>query len=442
MTASAQLLYNTWRDLGFNRQLAIIITVGMVLRISWALAVPVMPVSDSIIYWMTAENLAVHGVYGVTPEEPFSYWPVGTSAVYALMFKLFGVGAFPVVLINLVAGGLLICSAALLARRWINDAAAQLTAIALALWPTLILYTTVMASEVFFALAVNLALLSWRIKGVPLPASGFVSGIFLGCAALVRPAALLIPVVFAGLCALRERKIAPQAALLGAAAVSMALVIAPWTMRNIDVHGEFVLISTNGGPVMWMGNNPESQGVYMPLPDYVHGLSEVERADVLRAEARAFMMENPGRATVLFFRKVIDTHIRETIGVHWNHDGIVRTFGQNAVLPLKILTQGYWMVVLGLALVGVGLTALRGLTENTSLLDRATALAAPPLIIWGYYAGVHGIILAQDRYHLQSTPFIAMLAAIGVMWLGARAQRFITARAGANQMTGRKRSTS
>ncbi len=423
MTSPLNALSGRWARLSFGGRLAAILGAGLLARLGWALAVPVMPVSDSIVYWMTAENLALHGVYGVSPDEPFSYWPVGASAVYALMFKLFGVGAAPVVLVNLIAGCLLIHTSALLARRWLGEAAALWTAAALAAWPTLILYTTVMASEVFFALAVNLGLLSWRIRGAPLLVSGAVSGLIFGAAALIRPAALLIPIVYAGLTALRERRVLPQGSMLAAALAAMALVIAPWSLRNLDVHGEFVLISTNGGPVMWMGNNPESTGVYMPLPDYAKDMSEVERAHVLQAEAKAFMLNNPGRATALFFRKVIDTHIRETIGVHWNEEGIVKTLGPGALTPLKLLTQGYWMLVLSLSLAGAGLVVIRGLTENPTLLGKATALAAPPLVIWGYYAGVHGIILAQDRYHLQSAPFIAMLAAAAVLGLASLAQR-------------------
>ena len=135
------------------------------------------------------------------------------------------------------------------------------------------------------------------------------------------------------------------------------------------------------------------------------------------------MLENPGRATALFVKKVIDTHIRETIGVHWNEEGIVKSFGAGALTPLKLATQSYWMLAFGLSLVGIGFVVFRALTENAGLLDKAAALAAPPLIIWGYYAGVHGVILAQDRYHLQSAPFVAMLAAAAILQLAALAPR-------------------
>ena len=58
------------------------------------------------------------------------------------------------------------------------------------------------------------------------------------------------------------------------AAAAIAATIAPWSIRNNAVFGEFVLLSTNGGPNLWMGNNPDSTGFYMPLPSSVDGLSE------------------------------------------------------------------------------------------------------------------------------------------------------------------------
>lgn len=422
---------DTWRrGLSFTQQLGCIVGLGLALRVIWGLLVPVIPVSDSTVYWMTAENLALHGVYGVIPEDPFSYWPVGTSGVYAFMFKLFGVSTFPIVLINIIVGCLLIYTSASLARRWMGDTVALWTAVILAVWPTLILYTTVMASEVFFALAVNLGLLSWRMRRFPLLLSAFVSGVFFGGAALIRPAALLIPIVFAVLSAIRDRNWLPQATILGAVLVGMTLTIAPWTMRNIDVHDEFVLISTNGGPVMWMGNNPESTGVYMQLPEYVAGMNEVERAKVLQAEAKQYMLENPVRTISLFVKKVIDTHIRETIGVHWNTEGIKKTFGPQTITPFKILTQSYWLLILFISLIGVSGVLTHALTRTDTLLDKATALLSPPLIIWAYYAGIHGLILAQDRYHLQSAPFIAMFAASGGIWLTSQSSKVTALLAG------------
>ena len=60
-----------------------------------------------------------------------------------------------------------------------------------------------------------------------------------------------------------------QAVLTGLVAYAACLaVITPWTMRNWAVLGQPVLISTNGGFNLYMGNNPWNRwGGYMwPAP--------------------------------------------------------------------------------------------------------------------------------------------------------------------------------
>ena len=118
MPEFAVSLLASWNALSFNRRLGALIAAGLCLRIVWALMIPAVPESDSYVYWASAANLANHGVYGVVPDQPFSYWPVGASAIYAAFFKLFGVSMMTAVIVNLFAGVLLIFTSALLARHW------------------------------------------------------------------------------------------------------------------------------------------------------------------------------------------------------------------------------------------------------------------------------------------------------------------------------------
>ena len=419
MPKSFTALLAAWNALSFGRRLGVLIGLGMVLRVVWALAIPVVPESDSYVYWITAGNLANHGVFGMAPDQPFAYWPVGASAIYAVFFKIFGVNFFTVVLVNLLAGGLLMFTSATLARRWFGDREALITAALLALWPSLILYSTVIASEVLFALMVNAALLAWPSRNQPALGAGLLSGISFAAAALIRPVALLIPVVVAIMTAARDRAIGPQALRLAIIMIAMFAAIAPWTARNHAVFDEFVLISTNGGPVLWMGNNPNSSGAYMAYPENVEGLNEVERAEIMGDEAKAYMLSHPVRTATMFVRKLADTHIRETIAVHWNKTGIEKRLGARAVAPLKLVTQAYWILVLLASIAGAGLI-LRAALQQKTLAAKAFAIMSPPLGLWSYYAVVHAIIISGDRYHMQSVPFIAMLAALAASALIAR----------------------
>src|SRR5690606_29814307 len=128
MPKTAAAFIVRWNAFSFNRKLAALVGFGLALRMIWAFLIPVMPESDSHVYWVTAGNLADRGVFGVTPDDPFSYWPVGASAIYAAFFKLFGVNMTAAVIANLAAGALLILTSALLARRWFGEREALWTA--------------------------------------------------------------------------------------------------------------------------------------------------------------------------------------------------------------------------------------------------------------------------------------------------------------------------
>ena len=39
---------------------------------------------------------------------------------------------------------------------------------------------------------------------------------------------------------------------------------------------------------------------------------------------------------------------------------------------------------------------------------------SPPVWLWGYFPGIHAVIVVGDRYHMPAIPFIAVLAAIEV----------------------------
>ena len=408
-------LYERWEALSFARRLGLIALGGLALRVSWALIMPTAPVSDSHLYWVTSQNLALHGVYGVTPEEPFSYWPVGASALYAGAYKLFGVNFISVQILNIVAGVMLIATTGLLARRWFGEAAGLLAALLIAAWPSLIMFSTVLASEVFLALFVNITLLLWRSDAARWPRYAVAAGAALVAAVYVRPVALLLPVVFLTLDAVSARRLSLRPCLftLLAVATSSAL-LAPWVARNYDLHGAIVLVSTNGAPNLWMGNNPDSNGGYMKLPDYTTGMTEIERADVLGDIAVDYMLSNPGRTVVMSARRLIDTHKRETIAVAWNQPALAARFGDGSLLPAKVIASGYWMAVLIAGLAGAALLADKARRE-AGLFDKLAALAHPALVVWAYYAAVHAIIVGGDRYHFPSIPFIAILAAYGAL---------------------------
>ena len=382
------------------------IMLGCLLRVVWALLVPMEPVSDSNAYHVFAQNIANHATYGWEPGQPTAYWAVGYSAIVAFFYWLFGVGFAPVIAFNIAVSVAVIFLVGALARAWFGDKAGLLAGAVIALWPSMILQTTVMSSEVLFIGLVVAALLVHAKAGKSFLAWIFL-GLVLGLACYVRPVALLVPIVLAmSEIGWKRARIVPTVLGCGSAIAIILLLLSPWTYRNYTVFGTPVLVSTNFAANFWMGNNPDTTGAYQPLPPWVEGMGEIERADKLKEVSYGYIAEEPGAFVARTIVKLFKLHMGETIFVHWNVHGIDRALGSWAHLPLKAVASGYWYLVL--------LAGLAGLALFVARRDWYRQIFHPAVLMWAYFAAIHAVIVVGDRYHFPNIPFIVTLATVGM----------------------------
>lgn len=395
-----------------HRAFWLILCAGMALRIIWAGLVPVQPMSDSWAYHQFARNLVDHGIYGWTATEPTAYWAVGTSAAIAFTY-LFTDGFWGVVLLNLVAGLLSIILTYHLATRYFGAAVGIVAMAIVAFWPNLIVFTTILSSELFFIALMLAGLYFWQRPAGNAMANLLLAGVIWGIAGYVRPVILLVPVALALVdLAHGPRRLVTTALEAAIAILLISLVALPWTMRNDRVLGAPVMVSTNFGPNLWMGNNPDSHGGYMPLPAEVASMSEIERAEYLKDKAKQFMAEQPLAALKLMAVKLVKLNNRETIGVVWNGDALEPRIGKTGMTLLKLIATGYWYLVFLGGFAGIAVLVARG--------GWITALFTPPVALWGYFTSLHAVVVAEDRYHMPSSAFIAMLAAVALVALADR----------------------
>lgn len=385
--------------------------VAFALRALWGLVVPIVPVSDSAAYETFALNIAQGNGFGWKPDQPTAYWPVGTPAIYGLLFWALGPSYAAVVTLQVIVGVIVVALSIALARRWFGDVVAVATGWILGCWPLLIQYTTILASELFFLLFVLLACWLASLPGRTWLMRGVASGAALAAASYVRPTALIMaPLMF-----LKEadQRIDRRRAMLGCvvAILTMAVCILPWTFRNWKVFDRVVLISTNGGTNLWMGNNPNSGTGYMELPQ-LNIPNEADRDSFLGRQAKDFIVQDPISFLLRMGKKFVDLHARESIGVVWNAKGIARRGGERMLVPLKVLSSAYWLLILSAAIYGAYVYAR---TFGPRLL-----LVCPPVAVWAYFALIHSVTVAGDRYHVPSIPFIAMIAAYGICSLWPR----------------------
>lgn len=394
----------------FRRWMCVILLVATGLRISWAIFVPVAPVSDSMAYDTFARNIAAGDGYGWEKGQLTAYWPVGTSAIYALVYSAVGIHYSSIAVLNVLIGVATTGLIAVLTSKWFGQSAAISAAIIYSAWPSQIQFTTVLASELlynFFGLA---ALTAWYIT----PESRFsniASGVLFAVASFVRPTALLLPFILGARDLLTcNSSIARHVVKIVTIASVMLVLILPWSIRNTLLFNEFVLLSTNGGANLWMGNNPSESIEYAPLPGgELSRMNEAQRNRELKQRAWKYILENPANFIVRVSRRFVHLNSRETIGVVWNEKGILKSLGDSAIRPLKWISTSYWLSILTLAVLGTILISKTSGTLRTIL--------HPLVLIWVYYVLVHVVMVSQDRYHFPSIPSIASLGGIGACWL-------------------------
>jgi Flp pilus assembly protein TadD len=110
-------------------------------------------------------------------------------------------------------------------------------------------------------------------------------GLLLGLGGATRPNFLAAAPVLLALAALgfgaagRLRRVAWIAA-------GAIVVLAPLAIRNRVVSGEWILLSTQGGLNLWIGNNPDADGMSATLPGFTSWRNEDVSAYVARARGR------------------------------------------------------------------------------------------------------------------------------------------------------------
>lgn len=393
-----------------------ILLLALGLRLIWAWWIPVIPLSDGKAYDAFARTLVEQGTFGWNADQPTAFWPPGTTFLHAALYWAFGVNHLPIVAVNIgLSLGLIVICARLAARFW-GSRIATLTALILALWPTLVMYPTILASELPFLFLTLLSLDVWSNGSIRPLRKGWAIGFLLGLAALVRPQALLLPLLFA-FCAAASAGMAwatirSQLQILISTGIVMAIVIAPWTWRNYQLYGEPVLISTNGGITLWMGNTPGTDGRYMYVPEEFGALPENERARAMGRQAKAYIQQDPIGFLMRAVRKVVLLYANESVGVGWNAKGIQQALGDPWVHGLKRFTQLTWMLILGLAIVGLGATIRQQGWIRT--------LTSPITLSILYFTAIHSVVVSQERYHLAFAGQLAILAAVGAAWVSDR----------------------
>ena len=379
-----------------------VLFLALIVRVAWAVFIRVIPESDCCLYDNFARNIALGNGFSWQAGQPTVFVPVGAPFLYSLCYSFFGFRYEPIVALNVILGVGCVAFTMDLTRRWFGAGAGFFVGLILALWPSQIEFATTLATEPPFLFFMLAGWWAYPDDESPSLVRTIAAGLFFAAASYIRPLAILMPIILAVPTVINRRILVRPILQAGVALLIMAVCLAPWAIRNKRTFGEYTL-SAHGKLNMWMGNNPESDGGYTRPPRSTSGMTELEREHHLGAIAYAYIREHPARFVGRSLVKFVRLHERESIGVAWNISALRELLSPSAILGLKILNNLYWWMALALGIGGiVTLVGARGVIAT---------LTHPTVLVWGYFAVTHAIIVIQDRYHFPCIPSIAALAA-------------------------------
>jgi 4-amino-4-deoxy-L-arabinose transferase-like glycosyltransferase len=408
--------------------LLVILGIALVARVGAIVATPhYHPLFDAADYDRHAISIANgHGYPGPQagpPDQPTAFrpplYPLTLAAVHLLgggwtagrlLGALFGVAA--VLLVFLIAR-----------RIWGHRVALAASAI-VAVFPPLVISTATLLAEplfLMFMLAALLAVLEYR--SAPRLRWALIAGALCGLATLTRTnGALLVVAVALGVWTLRPRL--SRVALAAPVAVALAWLVfaAPWVVRNSLVFDRPVGLSTQDGVLLAGTYNGEARRMAghpgrPRVPWTLKTFRDIyRRRDLDEAERNARLT---GRAL-------------DYIGAHPGY--VVQTMAWNTLRVFELAHNGSWRAVEASGLQGFGLTrlispavplsvyaltalALLGVAAQAGLGLRSPR--APPFFwLFPLLALLPAIVVwGHPRYRAVADPFLAMLAAVGLVAL-------------------------
>ena len=393
-----------------------------------AILLDVTPTSDADWYYKRAADLAAGLGYVSINGAPTAYWPPGWPMAMSVAFRVLGTSTLTVGLLNLASAVLAGWLTYDLARRLFgSELSGRLALLLLAVYPNSILYVPLALTEVFYTtlLLAGCWLLIARKGALRLVFAGLVFGL----ATLVKAQTLVVIPLICLIGLLRDGNVVrrtPGVIARGAFIIAVAaLVVAPWTIRNHEVMGAWIPVSTNGGITLLTGNNDSARGGFTPddavvkALDARKGLTEMEYDAEASRLGKEWIKAHPAQFLKLMPMKLLRL---------WGPDGEGQWAYETgspawkaapwAFTLLRAANQLWYFALLGLFAVAAVLMIRGRLTEGTRVIDWWVL----PYGIALYPSAIAMVFSGQSRFHYPVMPFVCMAAGwVLAVWLERRA---------------------
>lgn len=406
------------------RNSSLVFVIALAARLIWSAHVHNPPKSDFA--WYHFHAIAILNGLGYTYHgQPTAYFPVGYPLFLAGLYGLFGAhwetGIAANAVLNAATAGL-VC---LCADRLIGRAAGLASGLVMALYLPQIVWSGVLDSEVLFTFLFMLVNAIWLLRSPrsyrfwPIAASGAA----IGLACLVRPVLMLLPVVLFAYCLISHTGWRKALLHTATAAIAMAIVIAPMTLRNaVELHA-FVPVSTNGGVNLWQANNPQATGTYFwpanpaqnPFFNYV--ANEIQDNRIATHDATQFIEQHPGKFIQLGLRKWHYFFTDTANTQFWGVDHAQPPLSPASAKRIDLLSVLEYRLVLVLAACGILFQAARMLRTGER---RVISL----WLCMAYYIALFFVFSAWSRMRMPLEPWLCLFAGLGIIVVARPARLF------------------
>jgi hypothetical protein len=251
---------------------------------------------DALFYPLLAWSI-MHG-HGLQVVEPFigdtvrALFPPVFPLLLAGWGRFFDLTPTSLSILNLLIDG----AAALLIFRLGNrvgaGGAGRAAAWLYIIWPSVLLSAPVAQKEGLVSLLV-LALVHAWLDAAERPTARRIAAVGLVTAllALTQPALAPLSAVLGFFLLARDLRVLFRIAI-GAIGVA-ALLATPWWLRNWELFHRFVPLTTSSGASLWIGNNPDSTGDWIPEPRTLRGTPELAYSNAAASMAWEWIKQNP-----------------------------------------------------------------------------------------------------------------------------------------------------
>jgi 4-amino-4-deoxy-L-arabinose transferase-like glycosyltransferase len=399
----------------------LIFLLAFVLRLGWSFYADVDPRNvwrfDMSIYDYQTEQLASGNGYIDYQGGPTAHWPPGYPMTLAPLYYLFHDSTLSPRMLNVVLGSATVALLYLLGSRLFDRRVGLAAALLLALFPNQVFFASLTLTEVLFTtLLVLILLLTVYLmlgpRAPPLWRVGL-TGAVIGYAALVRGEGLFMIAFILPALLLRWRswrRVLTYGAVL---LVGMAVIIAPWTVRNAVRMKSFILISTSGTEALWVGHHPGANGqittfdVGFRYETLSNPGREVKTNDIALHEALSFIRHHPVEDLKLIPSKLYFLYKGDGSSMHWIQLERFTIPPRAGAFFGGLASVYYWIALLA---------AAAGARAWFSLREPGRALLVGAVVYWTLVFGV--VFFGDNRFHFPIIPILSLWAAASLVMMG------------------------